>query len=98
MPTTSNKLNRILGSQSSIKGIADSFGSFRLFFKAKETRLDNKQYNDFMRNIYSWSQKQGSIQKKQHDDSVDSLAGLIQNVLESYGRGKAKTIDASKSL
>ena len=97
-PTTRSKLDRIMSSQSSIKGIADSFGSFRLFFKAKETRLDNKQYNDFMRNIYSWSQKQGSIQKKQHDDSVDSLAGLIQNVLESYGRGKAKTIDASKSL
>ena len=66
-PTTQSKLNRILACQSEIKGIATEFGTYRIFFKAKNVRRDDVQYNDFMRNLHNWSQKQGSIQKRQHD-------------------------------
>lgn len=64
---TQSKANRILACQSEIKGIATEFGTYRVFFKAKNVRQNNVQYNDFMRNLHNWSQKPGSIQKRQHD-------------------------------
>jgi hypothetical protein len=52
---------------------------------------DNKQYNDFMLNLANWSQKDGIIQKKQHDDAPDSLAGLIVNILSAKVAGRASS-------
>lgn len=97
-PTNQSKLNRILSCQSEIKGIATEFGTYRIYFKAKAMREDNKQYNDFMKNLHNWSQKEGGTQKRQHDDAPDSLAGLITNVLNGASKGKAKVIDASRYL
>lgn len=93
-PTNQSKLNRILSCQSEIKGIATEFGSYRIFFKAKEVRKDNKEYNDFMKNLHNWSQKEGGTQKRQHDDAPDSLAGLITNILNGNFKGRAKSIDS----
>ena len=98
VPTNQSKLNRILACQSEIKGIATEFGTYRIFFKAKDTRKDNVQYNEFMRNLYNWSQKGGSIQKRQHDDAPDSLAGLITNILNGNNKGRARVIDANGYL
>lgn len=96
--TTKSKLDRILSCQSEIKGIATEHGTYRIYFKAKSIRKDNKQYNDFMKNLHNWSQKEGSTQKRQHDDAPDSLAGMITNVLNGNTKGTAKSIDASKYL
>ena len=91
VPTTKSKMDRILSCQSEIKGVATESGTYRIYFKAKERRKDNVQYNDFMRNLQNWSQKVGSIQKRQHDDAPDSLAGMIVNVLNGKPVGKAKS-------
>ena len=91
VPTTKSKRDRILSCQSEIKGVADEFGSYRIYFKAYEARKDNKQYNDFMLNLSNWSQKDGVIQKKQHDDAPDSLAGLITNTLSGVKTGRASS-------
>ena len=91
VPTTKSKRDRILSCQSEIKGVADEFGSYRVYFKAYEARKDNKQYNDFMLNLSNWSQKDGTIQKKQHDDAPDSLSGLITNVLGGIKTGRASS-------
>jgi hypothetical protein len=93
-----SKLDRIMSRQNDIKGVATEYGTFKIYFKAESVRKDNKQYNDFMRNLYNWSSKQGAVQRTQHDDAPDSLAGLLTNVLDNYGVGKAKTINASKYL
>lgn len=86
VPTSKSKLDRILSCQSEIRGVLTDFGNYRIYFKSEELVKDNKQYTDFMQCIYKWSQKPGSIQKTQHDDAPDSLAGLITNVLDSYKR------------
>ncbi len=92
-PTNKSKLDRILSCQSEIKGVATEFGTYRIYFKAKKVRENNKEYNDFMKNLHNWSQKEGGTQKRQHDDAPDSLAGLITNVLNGNVKGKAKSID-----
>lgn len=97
-PTNKSKLNRILACQSEIKGVATEFGTYRIFFKAKRVRDKNKEYNDFMKITHNWSQKEGSVQRTQHDDSVDSLAGLITNVLNGNFRGVARSINANGYL
>lgn len=93
--TRVSKLNRILSCQSEIKGVATEHGSYRIYFKAKSIRKDNKEYNDFMKNLHNWSQKEGGTQKRQHDDAPDSLAGMITNVLNGNAKGKAKSIDVN---
>lgn len=89
VPTTKSKLDRILSCQSEIKGIATEQGNYRIYFKSYEKRKDNMQYNNFMQNLYNWSQKLGTIQKTQHDDAPDSLAGLIINLLGNGLVGRA---------
>lgn len=92
VPTTKSKLDRILACQSEIKGVLTEVGNYRIYFKSDNARKDNKQYNDFMINIYSWSQKQGSVQKTQHDDAPDSLSGMIINILDLSKRaGRASS-------
>lgn len=97
-PTTKSKLDRILSCQSEIKGIATEHGTYRIYFKAKSVRKDNKEYNDFMKNLHNWSQKEGGTQKRQHDDAPDSLAGMITNVLNGNTTGKARSINANGFL
>lgn len=91
VPTNKSKLDRILSCQSEIKGIADEYGSYRIYFKSYEARKDNNEYNNFMLNLSNWSQNVGNIQKKQHDDAPDSLAGLITNVLSGKVTGRASS-------
>lgn len=92
--TNKSKLNRILSCQAEIKGLITDVTTYRLYFKAKKVREQNKEYNDFMKNLHNWSQKEGGTQKRQHDDAPDSLAGLITNVLSGGNKGKARSIDA----
>ena len=98
VPTTKSKLDRILSCQSEIKGIATEQGNFRIYFKSYEKRKDNVQYNNFMQNLYNWSQKLGSIQKTQHDDAPDSLAGLIINLLGTGSVGRASIKESLDKL
>ena len=49
-----------------------------------------------MQQLFTWNQNHG-MQRKQHDDFPDSLAGLITNVLGAKV-GKAKSINASEYL
>lgn len=94
-PTNKSKLDRILGCQNEIKGIASERNTYKLYFKSYESRKDNKQYNNAMQQLFSWNQNP-SAQAKQHDDFPDSLAGLITNVLGSKNKSIAKTINYEK--
>lgn len=91
VPTTKSKLDRIMGCQNEIKGVAVEQGDYRIFFKAYEQRKDNKEYCDFMKNLNNWSQKTGNTQKSQHDDAPDSLAGLVTNILTGQVVGRASS-------
>ena len=89
VPTNKRKLDRILGCQNEIKGIASESNTYRIYFKNPDLIKGDKDYMDAMHNLYSWNQNP-SMQNKQHDDFPDSLAGLITNVLGSRNSGSAK--------
>lgn len=95
-PTNKSKQDRILAYQNEIKGIAVGDNSYRVYFKSKEARKKNKQYNEAMQQLFKWNQSR-RMQNKQHDDFPDSLAGMLSNIIN----GKTttiKTIDASGYL
>ena len=89
VPTNKRKLDRILGCQNEIKGIASESNTYRIYFKNPDLIKGDKDYMDAMHNLYSWNQNPG-MQNKQHDDFPDSLAGLITNVLGGRNSGSAK--------
>ena len=95
-PTNKSKRDRILACQNEIKGIATEENSYRLYFKSREARKNNPQYCAAMQQLFKWNQN-ANMQKKQHDDFPDSLAGMITNVL-GVKVGKAKSVNASKYL
>ncbi len=79
-PTTKSKLDRILAQQGAIKGALAS--TYRLLIKYRDAIRGNRMYNDFLNELFRFSQnlkKQG----KQHDDVPDSLASLFTNVLKN---------------
>lgn len=92
-PTNRSKLDRILSCQNEIKGVGGLDGSYRFFFKEPRLVHKNSQYMVFLDNMWTWSQKEGAIQKKQHDDSVDSLASLLINMLGNFRGGGVKLYD-----
>lgn len=79
-PTNKRKLDRILACQNEIKGIATEKNTFRIYFKHPDTIKGDSDYQNAMRQLYTWNQNP-SAQNRQHDDFPDSLAGLITNVL-----------------
>lgn len=85
--TRQSKLDRILSCQSDIHGDSMLNGTFRLFFRNPASLHKNSEYMAFLENLWGWSQKEGSVQKSQHDDAPDSLAGLIINMLGKRVRG-----------
>ena len=89
VPTNKRKLDRILGCQNEIKGVASESNTYRIYFKNPDLIKGDKDYMDAMHNLYSWNQNP-SMQNKQHDDFPDSLAGLITNVLGGRNGGSAK--------
>ena len=93
-PTNAKKLDRILACQNEIKGIATEKNTYRIYFKSPDKIKGNQQYQEAMRQLFSWNQNK-SAQNKQHDDFPDSLAGLITNVLGN-SRSLAKTFDAER--
>ena len=97
-PTTKSKLDRILSCQNEIKGVASLDGSYRIYFKDPKLVSKNSDYMAFLTNMWSWSQKEGAIQKKQHDDSVDSISSLIINLLgKGSDSAKLKLYDIRKA-
>lgn len=95
-PTNKSKQDRILAYQNEIKGIAIGDGSYRVYFKSKEARKKNKQYNEAMQQLFKWNQSR-NMQNKQHDDFPDSLAGMLSNLINGKTT-KVKTINASDYL
>lgn len=96
-PTRQRKLDRILACRNEIMGIGNDLGdNYRIYFKDPSILPANCEYRDFLDNLWGWSQKEGSTQKKQHDDAPDSLAGLITNILGKKGRGSVKVMDIGK--
>lgn len=89
------KIDRILAVQHEILGVAENPGTFRIFFKDKS--IQNQEYKEFVRDIRNFSDKD-SIQGKQVDDGVDSLASLITNVLAGSMTGKAVSRYSRKDL
>ena len=95
-PTNKSKRDRILACQNEIKGIAGEENSYRLYFKSDEARKGNEMYAQAMNQLYGWNQNENK-QRTQHDDMPDALAGLIMNILGTYGTG-ARSINASGYL
>jgi hypothetical protein len=91
--TKSSKLDRILSVQNEIKGVASMENSYRVHFKDPQTLPVKSEYMEYLRNIWGWSQKEGAIQKKQHDDGPDATAGLLINMLGLRNKGSFKLYD-----
>lgn len=96
--TKRSKLDRILSCQNEIKGVDNEInGGYKIYFRDPLTIPKNSDYMKFLENIWDWSQKEGSIQQRQHDDGPDSLAGLIINVLGKAQKGKLKVSDITQA-
>lgn len=94
-PTNKSKLARIIACVDEITGVGTGY---RLIFLDKVARKNNEAYNLFMKHIFMFNQG-AKYQGKQKDDCVDSLAGLITNILESRtGVGTAKSRISRASL
>lgn len=95
-PTRQRKLDRILACRNEIMGIGNDLGdNYRIYFKDPSILPKKCEYRDFLENIWNWSQKEGTVQKKQHDDGPDSLAGLVANILGKRAHASLKVIDIS---
>lgn len=93
-PTRQRKLDRILSCRNEILGIdSENGGNYRIYFKDPTTLPRNCEYRDFLENLWNWSQKEGTTQKKQHDDAPDSISGLISNILGKRGHASVKVMD-----
>lgn len=94
-PTRQRKLDRILACRNEILGIGNDLGdNYRLYFKDPSTLPVKCEYRDFLENLWNWSQNDSrTVQKTQHDDAPDSLAGLITNVLGKRSKGVVKVMD-----
>ena len=87
-PTNKSKLARIIACVDEITGIGSGY---RLIFLDRMARKNNEAYSLFMKHIFMFNQG-AKYQGKQKDDCVDSLAGLITNILESRaGAGTARS-------
>lgn len=88
-PTNKNKLARIIACVDEITGNSPEY---RLIFLDKKSRAENKAYDLFMKHVFMFNQG-AKFQGKQKDDCVDSLAGLVTNILEARttGAGKARS-------
>ena len=93
-PTNTKKLDRILACQNEIKGIATEKNTYKIYFKSPDRIKGNQEYQEAMRQLYSWNQNK-SAQNKQHDDFPDSLAGLITNMLTN-NKSVAKTFNIER--
>lgn len=87
-PTTKSKLDRILSYQYEICN--------NVYFKHPNMLKGNQQYTEFLHQIWGWSQQLGTIQKKQHDDSVDSVAMLLDK-FGTHSIGGFKLYDIRKA-
>lgn len=97
-PTRKRKLDRILACQYDIKGVdSEMNGGYKIYFRDPMTVPKNSDYWAFLNNIWGWSQKEGAIQQKQHDDGPDSIAGMITNVLGKSQKGVLKVSDISSA-
>lgn len=93
-PTRKRKLDRILACRNDILGVGNELGdNYRIYFRDPLTLPNKCEYRDFLENIWNWSQKEGAIQQKQHDDAPDSIAGLVTNVLGKRSHGHIKVMD-----
>lgn len=96
-PTNRSKLDRIMGCSNEIRGISVLPDSYRIYFRESKMMKNRGEYMEFLQNLWSWSQKEGAIQKKQHDDAPDSLSGLIMNILGKRIGGKLKLYDIGEA-
>ena len=97
VPTNRSKLDRILSCRTEIQGINTAGMSYRILLKNPSILPPKSMYMEFLRNLWGWSQATGAIQKKQHDDAPDSLAGLIVNMLGKRGQGSVGIYDIRKA-
>lgn len=87
-PTNKTKLARIIACVDEITGVGSGY---RLIFLDRAARRGNEAYSLFMKHIFMFNQG-AKYQGKQKDDCVDSLAGLVTNILESrVGSGTARS-------
>ena len=88
-PTTMSKTDRILNHQAEIRGSGAT--KYRLVIPMREGIRGRKMINEALNQVFKFNQSAAkNVRKKQHEDSVDSLAALFANVLGVEGHyGKA---------
>ncbi len=95
VPSTKTKLDRILAVSSQIAGNDDNFGTYKLYFLAKDKQTF--EYKKFMSCLKRFSQSL-DIQGKQEDDAPDSLANLLQNVLQKVRFAKVTSTISRREI
>ena len=93
-PTNKSKLDRILACVPEIKGTIQDESGYRLHFKSKLLRKNDKEYQMYMKHLTGFNQS-AKFQGKQKDDAADATASLITNVLGGFVTGKVGTFDRS---
>lgn len=87
-PTNKSKLDRILSAQGFIKGVESS--DYRLIIPTRDSIRNDAQMNEALNETFKFNQSTArNVRTKQHDDSVDSLSMIANNVLgmeASYGK------------
>ena len=90
VPTNRSKLDRILSVAPQIKSTDLNNNTYKIYFLSRA--MQNSEYKRFMECFRKFSQDL-NMQGKQHDDAVDSVANLINNVL-----GKTRYASVSSSM
>lgn len=90
VPPTRSKLDRILSVAPQIKGTDLNNNTYKIYFLSKS--MQNGDYKRFMECFRTFSQDL-NMQGKQHDDAIDSVANLLNNVL-----GKTRYASVSSSI
>lgn len=95
-PPNKSKLARIIACIDEMTGNSNEY---KLYFLNKDARKDNPGYELFMKHLFMFNQG-AKYQGKQKDDGIDSLAGLITNILEArtITVGKAKSRHSRQEL
>lgn len=89
--TRVSKLDRILARQAEIRG--SSAAKYRLIIPLRDSIKEDKMFNEALNQVFKFSQSTAkNVRSKQHDDSVDSLAGLFTNVLGCSDRNVGKAV------
>lgn len=95
VPPNRSKLDRILAAAPQIKGTDLNNNTYKVYFLSRS--MQGSDYKRFMDCFRTFSQDL-NMQGKQHDDAVDSVASLLNNVLNKTRYGVVSSSMSRASL